>query len=52
MTYKEKKELFSEVKPYWREALEEADTMVDFFEILINKIYKDTNRTKEGDDIG
>ena len=49
MTFKEKKELFEEVKPYWREALEEAETMVDFFELLIDKIYKDTSKEKEGD---
>ena len=49
MTFKEKKQLFAEIKPYWREALEEAETMVDFFELFIDKIYKDTNREKEGD---
>lgn len=49
MTFKEKKQLFAEIKPYWREALEEAETMVDFFELLIDKIYKDTNNKKEGD---
>lgn len=34
MTLKEKKQLFSEVKPYWKEAVDEAETMVDFSNCL------------------